>query len=599
MRHFHRFVVLGLLFLWSGVSQGAFKFVSWADNRPYDSTNRARFQWVLREMNRISGTEPAFHIVPGDFDTTDLTSADISNLSNVKTWYFAPGNHDTTELGVPNWSTNVGNAHFVFLNEYDCGTAGRACDHLYNWLVNDLNANTRPAVFVVGHEPAFPQNRHVGDSLDAYPAERDRFWTLLNQRKVIAYLCGHTHYYSTYKNSAGPTVQIDLGNAGNPSVTGNPQTFASFNVTDQNVDVYVYDGLQNESFSGGFSFSIPIPVIVSKATNPSPANGAVNVPTNAVLSWTAGSGAASHDVYLWKTGSSPSLVSGQQTGTSYTPTLEPQTPYSWRIDERDSSQQVVTGDTWTFTTKATSTNCYVVSETPVSGSVAGSGQTNNSDGLYESITEVLNSPGKNGYSMLEHIWRFNVVPGRHVEFRIEAFHSPGADGDDFALSYSTDGVSYTSMLTVTKMQDDNAQQAYTLPAGTSGTVYVKVRDTNRTKGSRDLDTVYVDSMYILSSDTPGTATTMNASIATSTKKATGPEVYGVATVTVTDNLGHAVSGATVEGTFTGDFWFIPPGAKTTDAGGRAVFDTEPSYLKRPVFGFDVSRVEYPGLVWQP
>jgi hypothetical protein len=37
---------------------------------------------------------------------------------------------------------------------------------------------------------------------------------------------------------------------------------------------------------------------VGQASTPDPANGAANIPTDKVLTWTAGSGAVSHDVYF-------------------------------------------------------------------------------------------------------------------------------------------------------------------------------------------------------------------------------------------------------------------------------------------------------------
>ncbi len=693
----NQFLIVGWLLLWSGMAQGAFKFIGWADNRPYDAGNRARFRWALQEMNGVAGGGPLFHIVPGDFDLTAQTDEDVTNISSVKTWYYAPGNHDVDHLTESHWSMDVENVHFVFLNEYLTGD-GRVGDSDYNWLVNDLNANAKPAVFIIGHEPAFPENRHVGDSLDAYPEERDRFWNLLNERQVLAYICGHTHVYSTYSDATGPTIQIDLGNAGNPSITGNPQTFVIFDVTDQQVDAYVYDGFQDEPYSGGFSFSMPVPAPVYKAQNPSPADGAANVPTSATLTWTAGAGAVSHDVWLWETGSTPVRVSEQQTGTSYTPTLESETQYSWRIDEHYSGQPVVTGDVWSFTTKADTTYCYFTGETSVKGSVTGSGNTVDSDDAYESITEVLNVPNKNGYSTLEHVWQFTVPAGQYVEFHIEAFHTPSADGDDFALSYSTDGSTYTSMLTITKTADDDARQVYSLPSGTNGTVYVKAQDTNHARKSQNIDTFHVDRVYVISSDNPipqppsykagnpspadgatdvatdvtltwtagdeatahnvylgtdgaslsevshgqtgtsytpatltqattycwridevragdvvetgvtwsfgtagapGAPTTMTASVETSTSRAVPPDVYGVATVTVVDNLGGPVADAMVEGSFTGDFWFVSRGPTATDATGKVTFTTEPSFLKKPSFGFQVTAVTHPSLIWQP
>jgi len=80
------------------------------------------------------------------------------------------------------------------------------------------------------------------------------------------------------------------------------------------------------------------------ASAPSPNNGATGVSTSANLSWTAGSGADSHDVYFG------GVFQGNQSGTSFDPgTLAADTTYSWRIDEVNSNG-TTTGSVWSFTT---------------------------------------------------------------------------------------------------------------------------------------------------------------------------------------------------------------------------------------------------------
>lgn len=86
--------------------------------------------------------------------------------------------------------------------------------------------------------------------------------------------------------------------------------------------------------------------LLSKAVNPTPANGAANIPLTAVMSWANGGGASSYNVNF----------NGQPKGTvvshSYTPDyLTELTTYSWRVDAND-AWGTVTGDTWTFTTAA-------------------------------------------------------------------------------------------------------------------------------------------------------------------------------------------------------------------------------------------------------
>jgi hypothetical protein len=91
-----------------------------------------------------------------------------------------------------------------------------------------------------------------------------------------------------------------------------------------------------------------------KAFNPSPANGASGVAVNPTLSWTAGAGAASHDVYFGTT--SPGTFRVNQAGTTYIPPgpLANSTTYYWRIDEVGGSG-TVQGDVWNFTTVGTVT----------------------------------------------------------------------------------------------------------------------------------------------------------------------------------------------------------------------------------------------------
>jgi hypothetical protein len=144
----------------------------------------------------------------------------------------------------------------VVLNEYcdlsgDDVRDGDVSDHVYDWLVQDLFHTGKATVFVFGHEPAFPKPdvdngrlRHVGDSLDAYPVRRDRFWSLLSAKHVVAYFCGHTHNYSTVKIDG--VWQVDVGHARGAGDTGAPSTFVMVHVDGITVtfDTYrdVHDG---------------------------------------------------------------------------------------------------------------------------------------------------------------------------------------------------------------------------------------------------------------------------------------------------------------------------------------------------------------------
>ena len=102
------------------------------------------------------------------------------------------------------------------------------------------------------------------------------------------------------------------------------------------------------------------------------------------------------------------------------------------------------------------------------------------------------------YSWCEHRWTFDVRAGTSVVFNVEAYRPTNADSDNFQFAYSTNGTTYTNMVSITKTSDNNANQTFTLPAGTSGTVYVRVVDTNRSNNRGSLDYLYVDNMFIRS-----------------------------------------------------------------------------------------------------
>ncbi len=242
------------------------------------------------------------------------------------------------------------------------------------------------------------------------------------------------------------------------------------------------------------------------ARQPNPADEVAYVPTNADLSWTAGSYAASHDVYLGTTWadvnsanrSSPEFK-GNQTGTTFDPgIMTADTTYYWRIDEV-SGATTWKGNVWSFKTQGPD---YVAS-----GEIAVTGllsldytATQYSNDCYEWIREIESTGSPQvRYSYMEHKWTFNVpAGGTAVTFFVQAWHSENVDNDNFVFAYSTDNVTYTDMLTVTKISDNDTYQSYALPSGTSGTIYVRVKDTDQTAGNKKLDRIYVDNLYIRS-----------------------------------------------------------------------------------------------------
>ncbi len=128
------------------------------------------------------------------------------------------------------------------------------------------------------------------------------------------------------------------------------------------------------------------------------------------------------------------------------------------------------------------------------GSYLNTHQQDEVDG-YEQLTEEQQGGNpSNARSLLDHTWTFTVAAGASYVFKVDAFHS-GTE-DDFDFSYSRDNSAFTQMLTVTKTSDDDVEQMYMFPEDVAGTLYVRVEDTDHSRGTVQLDNLFVDLMVV-------------------------------------------------------------------------------------------------------
>lgn len=206
--------------------------------------------------------------------------------------------------------------------------------------------------------------------------------------------------------------------------------------------------------------------------------------------------------------------SGWQNGTTYTDTnLALGTEYTYTVKARDKSSS--RNETLPSESSSAITETSIAESANADIAVAGSTtntyiMTHTSNDVYQSIQEVRTNlaPPKDNYSYLEHKWTIHVTGGDSVTFFAEAHHTPNSEGDEFIFAYSADDITYIDMLTVTKTADDNTQQSYSLPDDTSGIIYIRVTDTDRSAGNTSLDTIYIDSMYVLTEVMPLQETTL-------------------------------------------------------------------------------------------
>ena len=148
---------------------------------------------------------------------------------------------------------------------------------------------------------------------------------------------------------------------------------------------------------------------------------------------------------------------------------------------------------------------FALGDIAVAGTISGSYlSTQSNDGLAEGISE-RHSGGKpqNRHSFLEHKWSFDVRSANTITFFLNAWATDSGERESFIFSYSTDGLNFQDMLTVENFADSGADASYSLPDDTSGTVYVRVVDSDQVKGNNLSDRINVDSMFIRSEIGPG------------------------------------------------------------------------------------------------
>ncbi|MDA0813151.1 MAG: M12 family metallo-peptidase [Verrucomicrobia bacterium] len=179
--------------------------------------------------------------------------------------------------------------------------------------------------------------------------------------------------------------------------------------------------------------------------------------------------------------------------------LNPSTLYSYQVRAFNSGGFSAYSDTASETTDEPPAfvDQVAISETPVAGSVTGTYQnTRSDDGSAQRIQERESGGKRNGrFSFLEHVWQFNVQPGNTMTLFANAWSSGSTDGDTFKFEYSTNGASYSQALTVSSTQSGNVQSVL-LPQSITGTLFVRVVDSNRNAGNRSLDTVFVDHLFV-------------------------------------------------------------------------------------------------------
>lgn len=213
-----------------------FSFAILGDTQYFEPGTYGDYQKAVNSIKKIN---PDLVFALGDLvsscDKEKECEGKINNWKNVlgslssKT-YVIMGNHDRTgkEKSDDAWrrvfelpsngpegffeltySFDFQNSHFVVLSS-DKPEEKKINSVQRNWLEQDLRKNTKENIFIFFHEPAYPTNSKIGESLDANASDRDALWNIFIKHKVTAVFSGHEHIQSRCK--VGGIYQFIFGN---------------------------------------------------------------------------------------------------------------------------------------------------------------------------------------------------------------------------------------------------------------------------------------------------------------------------------------------------------------------------------------------------
>ncbi len=206
----------------------------------------------------------------------------------------------------------------------------------------------------------------------------------------------------------------------------------------------------------------------TSAQNPVPADGAVDVIRDSILSWDPGEFARTHDVYFGSTfadvnsagrGNSMGLLANQgQTPTNYDPgRLEFGQTYYWRVDEVNAAPDntIYKGDVWSFevepfaypiasvTAMASSSNPGVGPENTIDGSGLDAEDLHSIDAPDMWLSDLNGDQPTTITYTFDHVYKLHEMLVWNYNVQFEAFLGYGLK--DVTVEYSENGVDWMAL----------------------------------------------------------------------------------------------------------------------------------------------------------
>lgn len=227
-----------------------------------------------------------------------------------------------------------------------------------------------------------------------------------------------------------------------------------------NITVKARDSHQTET-----TWSNPLTITMlnrnpTAPTNPIPAPSATEINTNTKLQWTCtdpDSDSLTYDIYLGETPNPPRIVT-EQAMTSFTPTLESETHYYWKIVAHDEYNGQATSQLWNFTTKKTDSS--------------GGGSSGGGGGIIENLPPDANASlsDTNGFvhSQIQFDGSLSTDDGYITAWEWDFDDGHFGSGEKTTHIYTTKG-EYQVTLTVTDDAGSQSQDLLTISIITANT----------------------------------------------------------------------------------------------------------------------------------
>ncbi|MGA2093762.1 MAG: hypothetical protein ABSH16_10205, partial [Sedimentisphaerales bacterium] len=356
---------------------------------------------------------------------------------------------------------------------YDTGTMDT--NTTYYWRIDEKNAGGTTtgnlwSFTTVPPAPYAASNPNPANAATDISLTQDLTWTAGN------YATSHDVYFGTA--STPPFIANQAGTSYAPGTLSTSTTYY-WRIDEKNAGGTTTGNL--------WSFTT-VPPAPGTASNPNPANAATDISLTQDLSWTAGNGATSHDVYFGTSNPPPFKIN--QTATTYdTGTMDTNTTYYWRIDEKNAGG-TTTGNLWSFKT----ISLYWFDGFESGNFTTGGWSWSNS---YASVAAEAAYTGTYGAKLKATTWiqkaistvGFNTI---HVKYRRA---TTGFDaGENLYVEWSINGSTWNNLETIRNASYSDGLQDKICGSGADNNANFRIRF--RTNANSNLEYAYIDDVEI-------------------------------------------------------------------------------------------------------